>query len=137
MHISSRYLVGSIGASLILSLWALWSVVALEREFRRTVMTNMVTVPANVAVSRASAGLGMSGDGDDVALWLGRIDSNAQTRIASSANGEQMLGFYDRKGKLRLSIGISAAGEAHIWSVDATGARRVIDMRQLSIERPK
>ncbi len=108
------------------SVLAIAEVVRLDRRLRHMVISDMVVVPARMGAMRSSAGIGPSENGQEMVLWLGRMDSNAQTRLAVDKDGGQTLGFFDKRGALRLSIGIDATGEAQIRFVDSKGNARVV-----------
>jgi hypothetical protein len=105
--------------ALICSLWSAVAVSSLHRQLSRAVGTDMLIVPS-IPVP-ASAGIATSLDRNEISLWLHRADSNAQTRMSVLADGSQNLIFYDRKGKLRLTLGLDAAGNGYLHFLDETG----------------
>ena len=120
MSSSTRWLWFTTAIALLFGAWSFAEVIRLNYRLHRTVMSDMIVVPARMDLMRFNAGIGSSKRGDEIALWLGRLDSNAQTRLAVS-DGGQILGFYDKRGKLRLSIGIDATGEPQIRFIESNG----------------
>ena len=114
--------------SLLISAWAVVRVFALERKLRRITATDTVAVPSRMDLSRSTAGIAPSQDGKDIVLWLGRIDSNAQTRMSVNGDGTQSLEFFDRRGKLRLSVGLDQTGRGRIQVGDENGKLHMVDL---------
>ncbi len=107
--------------SISLSIGALIEVGLLERRLKHVVFTDALVVPSRLGMFRSTAGIATSNDDEHVALWLGRIDSNAESRLTSYKDGRQSLDFYDRRGKLRLSVGLNSSGDAQVQVFDKDG----------------
>jgi len=114
--------------SMLISAWALIRVFALERKLRRVTASDTIAVPSRMDLSRSTAGIAPSQDGKDIVFWLGRIDSNAQTRMSVNGDGTQSLEFFDRRGKLRLSIGLDQTGQGRVQVGDEHGKLHTVDL---------
>ncbi len=80
--------------------------------------SDIIIVPSRMDLSRSTAGIAPSENGQGIVLWLGRIDSNALTRISVNEDGTQRLQFFDKRGRLGLNIGLDATGQTQMRVFD-------------------
>lgn len=107
--------------ALLCGLAAIIQVARLTGMLRHVVATDSLVIPSQIGTVHTTGGIASSQDGEEMVLWLGRMNTNAQTRLSVRKNGSQSLEFFDGRGKLRLKIGIDAAGRTQMQSFDERG----------------
>ncbi|SRR5260221_5431099 len=132
MWIRTNWLTIGVVLALILSGFAVTEGVILQRHMLHVVGSDTIVVPARMDVYASTAGIAPSINGDDIVLWLGRLDSGAQTRVSVNKTGKQSVDFYDIKGRLRLTIGLDNSGHAHMSAFDEHGKPQPVDSNFLT-----
>jgi hypothetical protein len=123
----TRWLYVACAVSLVCSALAIVEVARLSRRLKSVITTDTLAVPSGTEMfSSGTAGIAPSESGDAIVLWLRRLDTNAGTHLEVRKDGTESLDFFDRRGRLRLRIGLDAAGRGVIQMLDESGKAQSI-----------